>query len=247
MWSLTRAVIEATERRWTEPDQGLWEMRGEPQHFVHSKVLAWVALDRAVRFVEEFGVDGPIDRWRETRDRIKVQVVREGYDSRRDTFTQTYGSQALDAATLLIPLVGFLAPEDPRVASTIRAIERELTRDGFILRYSPRDASVDGFPPGEGAFLACNFWLADAYAISGRFDDAHTLFERLLAISNDVGLLAEEYDVRRKRLTGNFPQAFSHVGLVNTAFNLHAAEKPAEQRAHRPMPTGERSPSSLSP
>lgn len=240
-WSLTRAVIEATEARWQQPDQGLWEERGKPRHFVHSKVLAWVALDRAVRAIESFGVDGPLDRWRETRARIFEQVCREGYDSKRETFTQSYGSRELDAATLLIPLVGFLPADDPRVASTIRAVERDLMRDGFLLRYSPRDESLDGLPPGEGAFIACNFWLADAYAITGRTDDAHALFERLLTIRNDVGLLSEEYDVHDKRLVGNFPQAFSHVGLVNTAFNLHAASKPAEQRANRAVPDAVRS------
>ncbi|HYZ15563.1 MAG TPA: glycoside hydrolase family 15 protein [Candidatus Acidoferrum sp.] len=229
-WEIARAVINATESRWRNPDRGLWEIRGGPRHFVHSKVLAWVAFDRGVRAIEEFGLDGPLERWRGVRDEIHADVLARGYDATRGTFTQSYGSRELDAATLLIPLVGFLPPDDERVRGTIHAVERELMRDGFLLRYSPPDASVDGFPPGEGAFLACNFWLADAYTLVGRRDDAEALFERLLAIRNDVGLLSEEYNMREQRLVGNFPQAFSHVGLVNTAYNLHASMKPAEQR-----------------
>ncbi len=230
-WEIARAVIRAAESRWRESDQGLWETRGEPRNFVHSKVLAWVAFDRGVRAIEEFGVTGPVERWRRVRDEIREDVLTHGFDATRGTFTQSYGSRELDAATLLIPLVGFLPPDDERVLGTIRAVERELMRDGFLLRYSPPDASVDGFPPGEGAFLACNFWLADAYTLVGRHDDAVALFERMLAVRNDVGLLSEEYNVREQRLVGNFPQAFSHVGLVNTAYNLHAPAKPAEQRA----------------
>ena len=235
-WALSTAVIEAVEKRWHEPDQSLWEIRGEPKQFVHSKVLAWVALDRAVRAVENFGLDGPVARWNAVRAQIHDEICANGYDPKRETFTQSYGSEALDAATLLIPLVGFLPPDDPRVRGTIKAVERELIRDGFLLRYSPADAAFDGFPPGEGAFLACNFWLCDAYALTGRYDDAVKTFERLLKIRNDVGLLAEEYDPHAKRQLGNYPQAFSHVGLVNTAFNLHAATKPAEQRAHDEVP-----------
>jgi GH15 family glucan-1,4-alpha-glucosidase len=236
-WSVAKAIVETVERRWNEPDRGLWEIRGEPRHFVHSKVLAWVALDRAICFVEELGADGPVDRWRALRRRIHDDVCTHGWDPRRETFTQSYGSKELDAATLLIPLVGFLPPDDPRVVSTVRAVERELLRDGFLLRYSPTSSDVDGLPPGEGAFLACNFWLADAYCVSGRRDDAQATFERLIGIANDLGLLAEEYSVAQQRMVGNFPQAFSHVGLVNTAFNLHAAEKPAEQRGRTPVPT----------
>ena len=239
-WALSTAVIEAVEKRWHEPDQSLWEIRGDPRQFVHSKVLAWVALDRAVRAIETFSLDGPLDRWRAVRAQIHADVCADGYDTARETFTQSYGSKELDAATLLIPLVGFLPPDDPRVRGTIRAIERELIRDGFLLRYSPPDAAFDGFPPGEGAFLACNFWLCDAYALVGRYDDAVRTFERLLKIRNDVGLLAEEYDPHAKRQLGNFPQAFSHVGLVNTAFNLHASAKPAEQRAHDEVPNAPR-------
>jgi GH15 family glucan-1,4-alpha-glucosidase len=236
-WAVGKAIIRTVEERWRDPDRSLWEVRGKPRPFVHSKVLAWVALDRAVRFVEQFGQDGPVERWRAVRDEIHADVCARGWDPHRETFTQSYGSKALDAATLMIPLVGFLPPDDPRVAGTIRAVERELLHDGFLRRYTD-DGAIDGLPPGEGAFIACNFWLADAYCVTGRCDDARRMFERLLATANDLGLLAEEYDSHGKRMLGNFPQAFSHVGLLNTAFNLHAAEKPAEQRAHAWVPVG---------
>ncbi len=241
-WDLSQAVIEAVEQRWREPDRGLWEVRGPARHFVHSKVLAWVALDRGVKAVEEFGLAGPVERWRALRDTIHAEVCAQGYDPTRETFTQSYGSLELDAATLLIPLVGFLPPDDPRVRGTVAAVERELLEDGFVRRYTQPTADTDGLPPGEGAFYACAFWLADNYVLQNRYDDARALFERLLSTANDVGLLAEEYDVREGRLVGNFPQAFSHVGLVNTAYNLAHALKPAEQRpSTEPMPAQEAS------
>ncbi len=241
-WELSQAVVEAVEQRWSEPDSGLWEVRGPARHFVHSKVLAWVALDRVVKAVEQFGQDGPVERWRELRARIHAEVCAKGYDPARQTFTQSYGSVELDAATLLIPLVGFLPPEDPRVVGTVRAVERELLEDGFVRRYTQTSSDTDGLPPGEGAFYACAFWLADNYVLQGRMDDARRLFERLIGTANDVGLLAEEYDVQGKRLVGNFPQAFSHVGLVNTAYNIAHAAKPAEQRrGESPMPETEAS------
>jgi len=231
-WALSRAIVNEVERRWRQPDRGLWEVRGEPQHFTHSKVMAWVALDRGVTAVEQQGFDGAAERWREVRDEIHAEVCAKAFDSGRNTFTQYYGSKALDASTLLIPAVGFLPAEDPRVAGTIRAIERELLRDGFVMRYSQADRQgPDPLPPGEGAFLACSFWLVDAYVLAGRDADARRLFERLLGLANDVGLLAEEYDPQLRRQVGNFPQAFSHVGLINSAFNLTHRMRPSEDRA----------------
>jgi GH15 family glucan-1,4-alpha-glucosidase len=229
-WALTSAVVAAVEQRWTEADYGLWEVRGERRHFVHSKVLAWVAFDRAITAIERFGLDGPADRWRALRARIHAEVCAHGYDPGRATFTQSYGSRELDAATLLLPLVGFLPPDDPRIVGTVRAVERELMVDGFVRRYTQPTAATDGLPPGEGAFYACGFWLADNYVLQNRRADARALFDRLIGTANDVGLLSEEYDVQRKRLVGNFPQAFSHVGLVNTAYNLVGDLKPADQR-----------------
>ncbi|MBV9027350.1 MAG: glycoside hydrolase family 15 protein, partial [Candidatus Eremiobacteraeota bacterium] len=229
-WALSKAVVEAVESRWFEPDRGLWEVRGPCRHFVHSKVLAWVALDRAINAIERFGLEGPLERWRALRAQIHEDVCTKGYDPKRETFTQSYGSVELDAATLLIPLVGFLPPEDPRVIGTVRAIERELISDGFVRRYTQPSVETDGLPPGEGAFYACGFWLADNYVLQNRRKDATALFERLIGTANDVGLLSEEYDCGNKRLVGNFPQAFSHVGLVNTAYNLASEKKPADQR-----------------
>jgi GH15 family glucan-1,4-alpha-glucosidase len=229
-WALSKAVVEAVESRWSEPDRGLWEVRGPCRHFVHSKVLAWVALDRAINAIERFGLEGPLDRWRALRAHIHEEVCTKGYDPKRETFTQSYGSVELDAATLLIPLVGFLPPKDPRVSGTVRAIERELLVNGFVRRYTQPSIETDGLPPGEGAFYACGFWLADNYVLQNRRKDAKALFERLIGTANDVGLLSEEYDCGNKRLLGNFPQAFSHVGLVNTAYNLASESKPADQR-----------------
>jgi GH15 family glucan-1,4-alpha-glucosidase len=229
-WALATAVVEAVEKRWSEPDRGLWEVRGPARPFVHSKVLAWVALDRAICTIERFGMEGPIDRWRALRAQIHDEVCEKGYDPKRETFTQSYGSEEIDASTLLIPLVGFLPPDDPRVKGTVRAVERELLVDGFVKRYTQPSLDTDGLPPGEGAFYACGFWLADNYVLQNRRKDAAKLFERLIGTANDVGLLSEEYDLERKCLVGNFPQAFSHVGLVNTAFNLAGDSKPADQR-----------------
>jgi GH15 family glucan-1,4-alpha-glucosidase len=229
-WSLLSAVVEAVEKRWAETDCGLWEVRGPQRPFVHSKVLAWVALDRAVTAIERFGLTGPADRWRALHAQIHDEVCALGYDPKRETFTQSYGSVELDAATLLLPLVGFLPPDDPRIVGTVRAVERELMVDGFVRRYTQPTARTDGLPPGEGAFYACGFWLADNYVLQNRRNDARALFERLIGTANDVGLLSEEYDLDAKRLVGNFPQAFSHVGMVNTAYNLASDSKPADQR-----------------
>jgi GH15 family glucan-1,4-alpha-glucosidase len=234
-WALQVALTSHVARIWPEPDHGIWEVRGPAQHFTHSKLMAWVALDRSVKCVEQFGLDGPVDDWRATRQAIHDDVCARGYDAARGCFVQAYGSSLLDASTLMIPLVGFLPPDDPRVRGTVECIERGLVVDGLVLRY---DSAVtqDGLPAGEGAFLACSFWLADCYLMLGRRDDAVALFERLRALANDVGLLAEEYDAGQKRMTGNFPQAFSHVALLSTAFNLARADrsdarKPAVQRS----------------
>jgi GH15 family glucan-1,4-alpha-glucosidase len=229
-WNLQRALVCHLESIWHEPDEGIWEVRGGRQHFTHSKVMAWVAFDRALKTAERFGLSGPLDRWRAVRARIHAEVCDRGWNAARGAFVQAYGSDALDASVLMLPLVGFLPPSDPRVRSTIEAIERDLVEDGLVKRYHTAETD-DGLPPGEGTFLVCSFWLADNLALLGRHDDARRLFERLLALRNDVGLLAEEYDTRRGRLVGNFPQALSHLGLVGTAFNLAAAEHPAEQRA----------------
>jgi GH15 family glucan-1,4-alpha-glucosidase len=229
-WSLQTALMDFLESRWTEPDEGIWEMRGPRRHFTHSKVMAWVAADRAVKAVERFGLDGPADRWRRLRADIHDEVCTRGWDETRQTFTQSYGSDELDASLLMLPLVGFLAADDPRVRGTVAAVERELCEEGLVHRYTQVDDSVDGLPPGEGAFLACTFWLADNYALAGRMSEARKVFERLLDLRNDVGLLAEEYDVERQRHVGNFPQAFSHVSLVNTARNLTLGDGPAQRR-----------------
>jgi GH15 family glucan-1,4-alpha-glucosidase len=226
-WALQRALLGFLEKHWDEPDEGIWEIRGPRQHFVHSKVMAWVAFDRAVKAVEE-GMPGPAARWSELRDRIHKEICEKGYDQARGTFTQYYGSAELDGALLLIPEVGFLPPDDPRVVSTVDTIYRELVNDGLVLRYrlpgGESGQAVDGLPGGEGAFLACSFWLANALDLTGRTDDAVELFERLLALRNDVGLLSEEYDPRLGRLVGNTPQAFSHVPLIQTALNLESHE-----------------------
>ncbi|MDH2430205.1 glycoside hydrolase family 15 protein [Sphaerisporangium sp. TRM90804] len=220
-WAIQRSLMDFLESHWDEPDEGLWEVRGPRRHFVHSKVMAWVAADRSVRQVERFGQNGPVRRWRALRARIHAEVLEKGYDPVRNTFTQSYGSRELDSALLLIPHTGFLPVDDPRVLGTIEAVERELMSDDFLLRYPiAHTNSVDGLPGGEGAFLACSFWLAEAKAMVGRRREAVELFERLLALRNDVGLLAEEYDPRYGRLVGNFPQAFSHVPLIHTAHTL---------------------------
>ncbi len=229
-WRVQRVLLDFLESNWQRPDEGLWEVRGPRRHFTHSKVMAWVAADRAVKAVERFGRDGPVERWRALRQAIHADVCRHGYDAERGAFVQAYGSKELDGALLMMPLVGFLPVDDPRIVATVAAIERELTLDGLVMRYRT-EVGVDGLPPGEGTFLACSFWLADNLAMMGRSADARRLFERLLAVRNDVGLLAEEYDPRAGRLLGNFPQAFSHIGLINTAHNLTKAYGPARERA----------------
>ena len=234
-WRLQRALLGHLEKVWDQPDQGIWEVRGPAREFTHSRLMCWVAFDRAMKTCEDFALGDEPARWRETRDRIKADILAHGFDVHRNSFVQHYGGDTLDAALLLIPLVGFLPADDSRVLGTINAIERELAQDGFVRRYSTRHVD-DGVGGPEGAFLACSFWLADAYAVSGRTQDALALFERLLDVRNDLGLLAEEYDPAAQRLLGNFPQAFSHIGLVNTAFNLVQAHGPAQQRADRTGP-----------
>jgi GH15 family glucan-1,4-alpha-glucosidase len=226
-WDLQRALLDFLESKWREPDEGIWEIRGPRRHFTHSKVMAWVALDRAIRAVERHGQDGPVDRWRAVRRELHDEVCREGYDGERDAFVQYYGADHLDASLLQIPLVGFLPAGDPRVKGTVAAIQRELMVDGLVHRYPPEGSqSVDGLPPGEGTFLACTFWLADNLVLMGRHDEALAIFERLLTLRNDVGLLAEEFDPSTGRQLGNFPQAFSHVALVNTANYLSEGPMP---------------------
>jgi GH15 family glucan-1,4-alpha-glucosidase len=229
-WDFQRALLSHLEKVWSSEDDGIWEIRGERRHLTHSKVMAWVAFDRAIRGAEAFGLKGPIDHWRKLRAEIHEQVCEKAFNRSIGAFVQAYGSDQLDATSLLIPAVGFLPPIDARVRSTIDAVERRLVPNGFVMRYDTR-ASDDGLPPGEGAFLACSFWLADAYVLLGRRDDARKLFERLLSLRNDLGLLSEEYDPAAKRLLGNFPQAFSHIALVNTAHNIERPEKPCEQRS----------------
>jgi GH15 family glucan-1,4-alpha-glucosidase len=218
-WELGRALVNHLEQIWTQPDEGIWEIRGPRRHFVHSKVMAWVAFDRAVRFVQEFGREGPVDRWIKLRTDIHDEVCRLGFSRELNSFVQYYGGKELDASLLLLPVVGFLPPEDPRIQGTVAAIEKNLMQDGLVSRYNTRSA-VDGLVGSEGAFLACSFWMVDNYVLQGRIDDACFLFEHLLSLRNDVGLLAEEYDSKEHRQLGNFPQAFSHLALVNSALNL---------------------------
>ncbi len=220
-WDLQKSLMNFLETGWKEPDDGIWEVHGPRRHFTHSKMMAWVAVNRAVRSVEEFGLDGPVDKWRNIRAAIHDEVLEKGYNSKVGAFTQYYGSDALDASLLMMPLFGFLPATDQRVRSTIEKIEKDLTEDGFVLRYRAEEASqVDGLSGREGAFIACSFWMADCLGMIGRTEDARTLFERLLGLRNDLGLLAEEYDAVAQRQVGNFPQAFSHVSLVNAACNL---------------------------
>jgi GH15 family glucan-1,4-alpha-glucosidase len=247
-WEVQRVLTEHVEKIWHTKDEGIWEVRGDPQHFTHSKVMAWVAVDRAIEAVERYGVDGPVERWRELRRKIHQDICRHGYDHKLGAFTQSYGSGNLDASLLMIALVGFLPPSDPRVRGTVEAIGRELMQDGFIRRYHTHETD-DGLHGSEGAFLACSCWYADNLVLSGRRDEAVEIFERLLTCRNDVGLLSEEYDPRAKRQLGNFPQAFSHVALVSSAYNLERKEqpRPAEQRAEtegHPAPRNRR-PSSV--
>jgi GH15 family glucan-1,4-alpha-glucosidase len=219
-WELQKTLLGFLADAWRKPDEGIWEIRGERRHFVHSKVMAWVAFDRAVRTVETQELDGPVDRWRAERDAIHDEVCAQGFDPELGSFTQSYGSRELDASLLLIPLVGFLPGSDPRVRGTVEAVERELVENGLVLRYRTHEDGVDGLPPGEGVFLPCSFWLVDCLELLGRHDDAHALLGRLLGLANDLGLLAEEYDPAAGRLLGNFPQAFTHLALVNSVFNV---------------------------
>jgi len=219
-WQLQLTMLDHLATAWRQPDDGIWEIRGERRHFVHSKAMTWVAFDRSIRTVETQGLDGPVDHWRTVRDEIHHEVCERGFDPELNSFTQSYGSRELDASLLVLPLVGFLPATDPRIGGTVEAVERELLQDGFVLRYRTQKAGVDGLPAGEGVFLPCSFWLVDCYELLGRHKDAHELFERLVDLSNDLGLFSEEYDPKAKRLLGNFPQAFTHLALVNTAFNL---------------------------
>jgi len=228
-WRVQRVLMDFLESAWPKADEGIWEVRGQPRHFTHSKVMAWVAIDRVVKSVEDFGLDGPVEHWRAVRAAIHDDVCSKGFDKDRNSFVQSYEGKELDASLLMIPLVGFLPPSDPRVRGTVEAIERELVRDGFVARYDPKE-EIDGLPPGEGVFLPCTFWLADNLALLGRHDDARRLFERLLNLRNDVGLLSEEYDPAAHQLLGNFPQAFTHVSLINTASNLSRVTGPARDR-----------------
>ncbi len=233
-WSLARLLLDVLEKRWREPDEGIWEVRGERRHFTHSKVLSWVAFDRAVAMVEQAGYDGPADRWRAVRDEIHAEVCARGYDDRRGSFTQAYSSTALDASVLMIPLVGFLPGDDPRMRSTIAAIRRELTDDGLVQRYDPSDSSIDGIGEPEGVFLPCSFWMVEALALAGERDDARALFGRLLGLANDVGLFSEEYDPKSRRFLGNFPQAFTHLALVGAAHTLAPERSPQRRRRRDP-------------
>ncbi len=230
-WSLQKALVCRLEQLWPEPDDGIWEIRGPRRHFVHSKVMAWVGVDRAVRTIQEFGEKGPLERWIRLRAEIHDEVCRFGFSRDLNSFVQYFGSKQLDASLLLLPTVGFLPPDDPRIIGTVAAIEKNLLRDGFVARYDTR-TSVDGVSGEEGAFLACSYWLVDNYVLQNRMEEARALFERLLAVRNDVGLLSEEYDPKERRQLGNFPQAFSHLALVISAYNLRPAEdKPVRHRS----------------
>jgi GH15 family glucan-1,4-alpha-glucosidase len=234
-WMLQIELLKHLEKIWELPDEGIWEVRGRRRHFTYSKVMAWVAFDRAVKSIEEFGFVGPLDHWRHLRQHIHDDICAKGFDPEQGVFTQSYGGKELDASLLMMALVGFLPPEDKRLRDTVEAIEQRLMVNGFVRRYDTQTAE-DGLPAGEGAFLACSFWLVDNLVLSGRCDDARGLFERLLALRNDLGLLSEEYDIAAKRLVGNFPQAFSHIALINSAYNLAHAAKPAEQRSGTKLP-----------
>ncbi len=228
-WHVQQILLTYLESAWKKPDEGIWEVRGPRRHFTHSKVMAWVAVDRWIKTLKAHGQEDHLDRWQQMRTTIHQEVCREGFNSRRNSFVQYYGSDALDASLLMIPLVGFLPPNDPRVIGTVEAIQRELVSNGFVARYIP-DPKVDGLPPGEGTFLPCTFWLADCLALMGRQEEAKRILERLIGLCNDVGLISEEYDPDRSRLLGNFPQAFTHVGLINTVLNLGPTLGPAHHR-----------------
>ena len=228
-WRLQKNLIEHMEEIWRDPDEGIWEVRGPRRHFTHSKVMAWVAADRMVKAVEQFNLEGPSDHWRQLRNDIHSDVCANGFNSELNSFVQYYGADEPDASLLILPLVGFLRPDDPRIRGTVDLIERRLVTDGFVARYLTREM-IDGLPPGEGCFLPCSFWLADNYCLLGRQNEAVATFERLLALANDVGLISEEYDTIQRRLVGNFPQAFTHVALVNTAMNLGRGAQPGVKR-----------------
>ena len=228
-WAVERALLRHLEQIWHQPDHGIWEVRGPKRQFTHSKVMVWVAFDRAVKAVERYGLPGPVDGWRQLRHDVHDLVCREAFSEQRNSFTQFFGTEDVDASLLLLPLVGFLPANDPRIVGTVAAIERDLLHNGFVRRYCPRQ-DVDGLPEGEGVFIACTFWLADNYHLQGRHDEAVQVFERLVGLCNDLGMLAEEYDAVGRRLLGNFPQAFSHVMLINTARNLSHTQGPAERR-----------------
>ncbi|MEA3176074.1 MAG: hypothetical protein QOF42_3485, partial [Gammaproteobacteria bacterium] len=235
-WRLQVALLKFLESHWDTPDESLWEMRGPPRHFTHSKVMVWVAFDRAIKDAEAVGLEGPLDRWRQLRDTVHAQICDKGFNPRINSFVQSYGSTHLDASLLLIPQVGFLPPDDPRVLGTIAAIEANLVVNGLVLRYST-EPEVDALPPGEGTFLPCSFWLVDSYVLSGRRKQAEALFERLLTLGNDLGLFAEEYEPRAKRMLGNFPQALTHMALINSARLLSLPEPAvaaASERGDRP-------------
>jgi len=240
-WELQRAFLDHLEKIWREPDEGIWEVRGPRCHFTYSKVMSWVAFDRAIKSAEQFGLRGPVGHWAKLRDDIHADVCHHGFDPELGSFVQCYGAKQLDASLLLLPGTGFLPPQDGRIHGTVEAIERSLLVDGLVRRYDPAKTD-DGLPHAEGVFLACSFWLVDDYVMLGRVEDAHRLFERLISLRNDVGLLSEEYDPNTGRLLGNFPQAFSHIALVNSAFNLSRTSKPTEQRAqhgaHDPVSHG---------
>ena len=234
-WSLQVALVEHLAAIWQEPDEGMWEVRGGRRQFTVSKVFCWLAFDRTIQDCEQFGLEGPVEKWRTIRDTIHATICEKGFSQKKGCFTQAFGSDALDAGLLLIALTGFLPADDPRIVATVGAVERELMEDGFVLRYRT-ESSVDGLPGTEGAFVACTFWLVDNYVLQGRYDEAEALFARLVGLTNDLGLLAEEYDPRAKRQVGNFPQAFSHVGLVNSALNLCNRNVPARGKSHPDQP-----------
>jgi GH15 family glucan-1,4-alpha-glucosidase len=236
-WNIQCAMLEHLEKIWSEPDEGIWETRGGRQHFTFSKVMAWVAFDRAIKSADSFNLPAPLDHWHQVRAQIHADVCAKGWNAGLSAFTQVYGGDELDASVLLLPLLGFLPPADPRIAGTVVAVEKYLLRDGFVMRYRTTEFD-DGLPPGEGTFLACSFWMVDNLALQGRIQEAITMYERLVSLGNDVGLLSEEYDPAAKRLVGNFPQGFSHVALVHTGLNLMKHEQEMAKATGHPAHNG---------